>query len=132
MADTTIDRLVRELNEKNVQSVYLDRLRDRAAATGNAMLAQAALEVELRQEVAESLGRAEDKINHSLLDLELLGHALDDGSVPGAQRAAAIQRFNARRDDAVRFREYLLIQREALGFRGNEVLERLYPIPPRR
>ena len=97
---------------------------------GNADLQQAALEAELRKEVAESLGRAEDKVDHALLALELIGRRHDGAT--GAAREALAAAYNAARDDALRLREYLLIQREALGFLGNDTLERVYPIPPRR
>lgn len=129
--DDKIQRLVGQLNAQGVKSEYLDRLTERVASLGNADLQQAALELELRKEVAESLGRAEDKIDHALLTLELVGRR-HDAAPAGAEREALAMEYNAARDDAVRLREYLLIQREALGFRGNEALERVYPIPPRR
>ena len=129
--DDKIQRLVGQLNAQGVKSEYLDRLTERVAAMGNADLQQAALEAELRKEVAESLGRAEDKIDHALLTLELTGRR-HDAAHAGAEREALAAAYNAARDDALRLREYLLIQREALGFLGNDTLERVYPIPPRR
>jgi hypothetical protein len=129
--DDKIQRLVGQLNAQGVKSEYLDRLTERVAAIGNADLQQAALEVELRKEVAESLGRAEDKVDHALLTLELIGRQ-HDAATAAADRAALAAAFNAARDEALRYREYLLIQREALGFRGNDALERVYPIPRRR
>jgi hypothetical protein len=39
--------------------------------------------------------------------------------------------FNARRREALEARWELAIQREAVGLRRNEVVEGLYPIPPR-
>lgn len=129
--DDKIQRLVSQLNAQGVKSEYLDRLTARVASLGSAELTQAALETELRQEVSESLGRAEEKVEHALLTVELIGRELD-AAPDGAAREERARAFNAARDDALRLREYLLIQREALGFLGNEVLERLYPIPPRR
>ncbi|MFO0606299.1 MAG: hypothetical protein U0324_24200 [Polyangiales bacterium] len=129
--DDKIRRMVGELNRQGVKSEYLDRLTERVNSLGNAELSMAALEVELRQEVSQSLGRAEDRINHALLALELAGRKAD-AAPPGAAREALVADFNALRAEALRRREYLLIQREALGFRGNDALERLYPVPRAR
>lgn len=129
--DDKIRRLVGELNQQGVKSEYLDRLTERVTALGSAELTMAALEVELRQEVSQSLGRAEDRINHALLALELAGREAD-AAPPGPARDALVAEFNALRAEAMRRREYLLIQREALGFRGNEALEKLYPVPRAR
>ena len=129
--DDKIRRLVGELNQQGVKSEYLDRLTERVTALGSAELTMAALEVELRQEVSQSLGRAEDRINHALLALELAGRKAD-AAPPGPARDALVAEFNALRTEAMRRREYLLIQREALGFRGNEALEKLYPVPRAR
>lgn len=48
-----------------------------------------------------------------------------------ADREDAARVFDARRDDALRARWELVIQREAVGIRRNDIIERLYPIPPR-
>ena len=47
-------------------------------------------------------------------------------------RAACAARFDALRTQALQARHELLIHREAVGIRRNDILETLYPIPPRR
>lgn len=131
MIDEKVQRLVQNLTAEGYESEYLERLRGRMSLAS----AIDSLEMEMRQEIAGSLGRAEDKINHCLLDLELLDRrlkALARTDAPSEERRDLVRRFNARRDDAVRYREYLYIQREALGFRMNDMLDRIYPIPARR
>lgn len=119
--------LVTELTDSGYQSPYLDRLRQRL----DVEQAQATLEQEIVAEIAAALGRTAAKLDHALLRLELAGHELDDAAEPAA-RAAAAERFEARRREALQARHELLIHREAVGIRRNDLLETLYPIPPRR
>jgi hypothetical protein len=126
MRDAPWKTLVRELTDAGYESPYLDRLRVRLDVTQ----AHASLEAEIIQEMAAALGRAEDKLNAALLRLELAGVAL--ASAPDdAARLPGVEAFNARRDEALRARWELEIQREAVGLRRNDILERLYPVPPR-
>ncbi len=119
--------LVAELKERGHESPYLDRLRARL----DVEQAQASLEREILQEIASALGRTEAKLNFALLRLELAARDLDDAP-GGAERAACGARFEAVRMEALRARHELLIHREAVGIRRNDLLETLYPIPPRR
>jgi hypothetical protein len=112
-------RLVADLIEAGHESPYLDRLRDRL---GMRSLSHRDLEREILEEMAYSLGRAEDKVNVALLELELLDR----------DPATTAEAFNAKREDAVRALRDLIIHREALGFLRHEALARHYPIPPRR
>jgi hypothetical protein len=118
--------LVRDLTDAGYESPYLDRLRHRIDLTGS----HESLEKEIIREIAASLGRAEDKINAALLRLELAGRALAAAPEPAARRRCTVA-FNAEREQALTARWELMIQREAIGLHRNEVLERLYPIPPR-
>ncbi len=120
------ERLVRELQDSGYQSEYLDRLRSRLDPWER----HEALEAEIAQEVAAALGRSEAKVNHALLELEILGREID-ASRPG-ERAELEARFDLLVERAERARRDLLIHREAAGIRQNAILERLYPIPPRR
>lgn len=120
--------LVRQLDDSGYESPYLDRLRARLDVAG---VARQSLETEIVREVAAALGRAEDKVNHLLLELELAGRAVDETSAAD-DRTARIARFNQVRDDALRARQDLRIHREAVGFRRHHDFEQLYPIPPRK
>jgi hypothetical protein len=125
MRDAPWLALVRDLTDEGYESPYLDRLRRRMDLTGP----RESLEKEIIREMAASLGRAEDKINVALLRLELAGHALAAAPDPAARRHCA-GAFNAERAHALTARWELMIQREAIGLHRNEVLDRLYPIPP--
>jgi hypothetical protein len=91
--------------------------------------AQSSLEKEIVAEMAAALGRAEDKLNVALLRLELAGKDL--ASAAPDERPARAVVFDGRRADALRARWELVIQRESVGILRNEVIERMYPIPPR-
>ena len=88
------------------------------------------LEQEIVQEIAAALGRTAAKLDYALLRLELAARDLD--AAAGDEVAACAARFDALREEALRARHELLIHREAVGIRRNDVLEQLYPIPPRR
>jgi hypothetical protein len=119
--------LVTALTDSGHQSPYLDRLRQRL----DVEQAHATLEREIVQEIAAALGRTASKLDHALLELELAGKDLDAAVTPD-ERAACAARFDALRAHALRARHELLIHREAVGIRRNDVLEQLYPVPPRR
>jgi len=118
--------LVRDLTDAGYESPYLDRLRRRVDTTAS----QETLEQEIVAEMAAALGRAEDKLNAALLQLELAAGALAAAS-DADDREDAARVVDARREDALRARWELVIQREAVGIRRNDILEQLYPIPPR-
>jgi hypothetical protein len=131
MAEPTWKKLVDQLKDQQHKSPYLDRLRQRLPASGPSDLAG-----ELLREMASALGRSEDKINVALLELELQGKALDElertsGEDP-TERAARVAAFNRQREAAARALWELRVHREALGFRRNDDLAALYPIPPKR
>ena len=127
MSQRPWERLVRELRDEGFQSPYLDRLRGRL----DVYEAQEELEREIVQEMASALGRAEEKVLVALLRLELAGREVDRAPSGDLQRAA-VERFNELRGEALRARHELLIHREAVGIRRNQILESLYPVPPRR
>lgn len=120
------EKLVRELQDSGYQSEYLDRLRSRLTPSER----HEALEAEIAQEVAQALGRSEAKVNHALLELELLAREID--AARPEHRPALEARFDLLVERAERARRDLLIHREAVGIRQNAILERLYPIPERR
>lgn len=120
-------RLVEELKDQGYESVYLDRLR----ATLDVKQQHAILEKEIIQEMAHALGRSAARVDHALLELELIERALCS-ETDQPRKNALLSAHDAKREEALRLRRDLLIHREALGIRRNDCLERLYPIPPRR
>jgi len=127
MRDAPWRTLVRELKDSGYESPYLDRLRARLDPAE----AVSRLEAEIVQEMAQALGRTEDKLNYALLRVELAGRALD-AAPDDAARLDLVAAFNARRAEAIDARRNLAIHREAIGIRRNRVLEEIYPIPPKR
>lgn len=126
MKDPPWKRLVEELKDQGYESIYLDRLR----ATLDVEQQHGILEKEIIQEMAYALGRSAAKVDHALLELELLEAELE-GCASGERRNALIVAIEEKRADALRLRRELLIHREALGIRRNEVLETMYPIAER-
>ena len=118
--------LVRELTDDGFQSVYLDRLRGRL----DVAQAQASLEKEIIAEMVSALGHAEDKVNIALLRLEIAARELADAAPSDQDRCAAA--YDARHEEATLARWELVIHREAVGIWRNDLIEQLYPIPPRR
>lgn len=135
MAQPSWKQLVEELSRAGYESPYLDRLRRKLDLDQ----AQWDLEVEVRREMASALGRAEAKVNVALLRLERIGRELDvlaaerDDTPAWRERVdARVEDFNRERRDAQRCLWELVIHREALGIRRNEILREFYPIPPKR
>ena len=127
MREAPWTRLVRELKDTGYESPYLDRLRARLDPAE----AVARLETEIVQEMAQALGRTEDKLNYALLRLELAARAIDEAPDP-LVRYDRVKEFNTLRDEAIQARRNLQIHREAIGIRRSRMLDDLYPIPPRR
>jgi len=118
--------IVRRLKSEGFESRYLDRLSARVDAEEEVHR----LEAEIRAEVASALGRAGAKVDHAFLEMEVARRDVE-AAAPPEERAEAIARYNARRDAAEAARLDLRIHREAVGFRRNEDLNRMYPLPPR-
>jgi hypothetical protein len=89
------------------------------------------IEKEIVAEMANALGRSQDKVKVALARLAEAGQAVD-AAPDGPVRQACVARFNELRTVALRLRRDLLIHREAIGFRRNDHLEREYPVPPKR
>ncbi len=123
MKDPPWKRLVEELKDQGYESIYLDRLR----ATLDVDQQHAILEKEILQEMAYALGQSAAKVDHALLQLELLQRELA-ACDSDADRQALQPAVEQKRREALARRRDLLIHREALGIRRNDVLERLYPI----
>ena len=126
MSERPWQALVRELRDSGFESPYLARLR----ARHDVAAAQEQLEKEIIREMAQALGLSGEKVDVALVRLEVAGRAVAAAATHD-ERAHAIARFNALREDALRLRHELRIHREAVGIRRNEGLEAAYPIPPR-
>jgi hypothetical protein len=99
-------------------------------------------ETEIRREKAEALGRTGERLEHILEELarlqgELLGRAAVLGSSFGvtsgqdsSELRAKVKKYAGLREQARQLRYYLVIQREAIGLRRHEDVDRQYPLPP--
>ena len=121
-------KLAAELHEHGVESRYLARVAARVTPEDRLET----LEVEIAQEMAGALRRTEDRLNFALAELELCQarhqRAVQEGA-PASEQSERAAAFNAQRRVAQERLRELLIQREAMGFRRNQILNELYPIP---
>jgi hypothetical protein len=129
-APASVKKLAAELVAQGVESAYMARVLARVEPEQRIEL----LEQEIAQEVAQALGRTEDRLNLALAELEL-HHARHARAVleglPESERLAHAAAHEAARKVAQSRLQALLIQREAIGFRRNQLLYELYPIPPK-
>ncbi len=119
-------QLVEELKDQGYESLYLDRLRARLDVEQQ----QAILEKEIIQEMAYALAQSAAKVDHALLQLELLERALEAEVDPTKVSELAAQ-HELKRQEALGRRRDLLIHREALGIRRNDCLAQMYSVPGR-
>jgi len=120
--------LVEKLTDEGYESPYLTRLRERYGVVPRGQSGAEALEYEILSEMASALGRAEDKVNVALLELELAARACD----AGGDDPESVAVYNAKREHALRVRRDLLIHRDALRFPRDPRFLQNYPIPPKR
>ncbi|HEX2671536.1 MAG TPA: hypothetical protein VHM25_11725 [Polyangiaceae bacterium] len=93
----------------------------------------AALQRELVEEAAHSMGNSASRLEAGIATLQRLEEALTclgDGELE--QRAELTERFNAAREDVLLRLYYIQVQREALGFTRHHELYARYPVPPRK
>jgi predicted DNA binding CopG/RHH family protein len=130
-----LKRLADELRAQGVESEYLARVEARITREQRLEDVQA----EIAQEIASALGRTDMRVNLALAELELCRVRFERASMitgtagpaPLAERRRLAEAFNAQRQVAQARLRDLLIHREAIGFRRNQVLNELYPIPAR-
>jgi hypothetical protein len=127
--------LARHLSSGDFERPYIGQLRGKL----DVEQAQEELEKEIQREMASALGRAEDKVNLALYELEVIGREITaltenrESEDDWAHRAnARVEAFNCQRGVAQQRLWELVIHREALGFRRNAILREFYPIPPRK
>jgi hypothetical protein len=129
-APPSVKRLAAELVAQGIESQYLARVLERVSPDES--LDQ--LQAEIVREMAQALGRSEDRVNVALAELELHKARYEQAvreAAPVTERQRHATAFNAQRTIAQTKLRELLIHREALGFRRNQVLSELYPIPPK-
>lgn len=118
-------RLASELKAHGVESHYLARVEKYLSPEEQLET----LQVEIMREAASALGRSEMRVNLALAELQLHKARYDRAIAEDSPAASIVEAYNAQRKVAqARLRE-LLIQREALGFRRNQILNELFPIP---
>jgi hypothetical protein len=100
------------------------------------------IEAEIRQEKAEALGRAGERLERKLAELadlrnELLSLPDAASTSPATAERDSLadlhekaEKYALLMEEARQARHYLMIQREAVGLRRHEDVDRQYPVPP--
>jgi hypothetical protein len=84
-------------------------------------------EKELQRERAAALRRIASQLESLVERLAARRAAL--GNVSGPERGRALAEYAALREEARRWRWYLEVQRESVGFMRHDILNDMYPIP---
>ena len=99
------------------------------------------IESEIRKEKAETLGRAGERLEQALLEIEGMRREIlslaEKGRVPTNEDREQLRLQIAERlaeharlcEEATRLRHTLIIQREAVGLWRHEDVDRQYPMP---
>jgi hypothetical protein len=90
-----------------------------------------AWESELNKERASALGATAAKLERALDECRALAEKLDTLE-RGALRDLLLEDYRRARDESERQRWNLCVQREAMGLRRHDDVERHYPTAPRR
>jgi hypothetical protein len=92
-------------------------------------------ELDIMKEKAETLGRTGAKLDESLRRLRGLHEhirILEKEGKGASEVNDLIREFNEVRAKAFQYLHYLIIQREAMGFRRHANVQRIYKIPPKK
>lgn len=87
----------------------------------------AAVELEIRGEIASALGNAGRMVDELVCELESIRS--DIAASPEPERDALVRRFEALREEALYRLWCLQVQREAVGIPDRGDLERFYRVP---
>jgi hypothetical protein len=90
-----------------------------------------AWEAELNKERAGALGATARKLEKALEECEALGTKID-ALESGALRDLLLEDYRRARDESERQRWNLCVQREAMGLRRHDEVERHYPTARKR
>lgn len=82
------------------------------------------LETELRRAMAESLGRAGERLEQAIVRYRTVKR-----EALASSDASAHQRLETARREVIQAREWLIIQREAIGLRRHECVDETFPLP---
>ena len=91
------------------------------------------VELDIMKEKAEALGRTGGRLDESLRSIAILDQRITMLKRDGRdvrEVNALIREFNQVRKRALQYLHYLIIQREALGFRRHANITGMYQIPP--
>ena len=92
-------------------------------------------ELDIMKEKAETLGRTGAKLEETLHRLKTLERhigTLEKQGNSSAEINDLIREFNETRTHAFQYLHYLIIQREAMGFRRHANVQRMYKIPAQK
>jgi hypothetical protein len=96
---------------------------------------------ELLKERAEVLGRAGEALAAALSDVEKIGRSISTSIREAGERPDSnlltgineeIRHYNRAREYAQLRLYYLIVTREAMGFRRHKTVEEVYKIPPKK
>ena len=96
---------------------------------------------EILKERAEILGRAGEALASALSDMDKIGRSISErlrkaGEHPGSETLTEIngeiRHYNRAREYAQLRYNYLIVTREAMGFRRHKAVEEAYRIPPKK
>jgi hypothetical protein len=86
------------------------------------------LEVEMQAERAAALGRIGRTFEALVAELRRLRGEID-AAADGDERAALVERYRETRQKAKLWQWYVIVQREAMGLRGHELVMDAYRLP---
>ena len=93
-------------------------------------------ELDIMKEKAEALGRVGGRLDESLRGIKILEQRIQmlerEGRRGQVEMDTLIREFNQVRQRALQYLHYLIIQREAMGFRRHTHVTAMYQIPPRK
>jgi hypothetical protein len=92
-------------------------------------------ELDIMKEKAEALGRVGGRLDESLRRIAILEQRITMLEREGrmAREVNVLMReFNQVRQRALQYLHFLIIQREAIGFRRHEDVRGMYQIPPKK
>lgn len=88
-----------------------------------------AVQLEIRGEMAASLGRTAEQLEQRLAELGVMREEILQ--LEGGERVRRVAAYHRLLEEAQEYHWYLMVQREAMGLRNHDALLRLYPLPPR-
>jgi len=126
MSEPAWKTFVDNLERSDVGTGYDERLPAGAAGDG-----VSSVQKEVIEEMSAGLRRSANAIEEALVRLAEIDDAIREAEGL-TEREHLVEAFNDKRREALRARRDYLIQREAIGFFRNGVVEEEYPIPPKR